>query len=41
MIVTKDNYTDQFFQARRSKPMSLAAEIQWTLGDSTGWTGGP
>jgi serine phosphatase RsbU (regulator of sigma subunit) len=31
MIVTKDNYTDQFFQARRSKPMSLAAEIQWTL----------
>jgi serine phosphatase RsbU (regulator of sigma subunit) len=31
MIVTKDNYTDQFFQARRSMPMSLAAEIQWAL----------
>src|SRR5580693_3547907 len=31
MIVTKDSYTDQFFQARRSQPMSLAAEIQWTL----------
>jgi serine phosphatase RsbU (regulator of sigma subunit) len=31
IIVTKDNYTDQFFQARRSMPMSLAAEIQWAL----------
>jgi Stage II sporulation protein E (SpoIIE) len=31
MIVTKDSYTDQFFQARRSMPMSLAAEIQWAL----------
>jgi hypothetical protein len=31
MIVTKDSYTDVFFQARRSQPMSLAAEIQWTL----------
>jgi Stage II sporulation protein E (SpoIIE) len=31
MIVTKDSYTDLFFQARRSQPMSLAAEIQWTL----------
>ena len=31
MIVTKDSYTDQFFLARRRKPMSLAAEIQWTL----------
>ncbi|MEU5632655.1 PP2C family protein-serine/threonine phosphatase [Streptomyces rishiriensis] len=31
MIVTKDAYTDQFFQARRSSPMSVAAEIQWSL----------
>ena len=31
MIVTKDSYTDQFFQSRRSMPMSLAAEIQWAL----------
>jgi hypothetical protein len=31
MIVTKDSYTDQFFQARRSMPMSLAAETQWAL----------
>jgi serine phosphatase RsbU (regulator of sigma subunit) len=31
MIVTKDAYTDQFFQARRRSPMSLAAEIQWSL----------
>ncbi|CAM5737053.1 Serine/threonine-protein phosphatase OS=Streptomyces alboniger OX=132473 GN=CP975_03515 PE=4 SV=1 [Streptomyces alboniger] len=31
MIVTKDAYTDQFFQARRSAPMSVAAEIQWSL----------
>ena len=31
MIVTKDSCTDQFFQARRSQPMSLAAEIQLTL----------
>ncbi|MFJ4919572.1 PP2C family protein-serine/threonine phosphatase [Streptomyces sp. NPDC088725] len=31
MIVTKDSYTDQFFQARRRAPMSVAAEIQWSL----------
>ena len=31
MLVTKDSYTDQFFQARRRDPMSVAAEIQWSL----------
>lgn len=31
MLVTKNAYTDQFFQARRRQPMSLAAEIQWAL----------
>jgi serine phosphatase RsbU (regulator of sigma subunit) len=31
MLVTKDSYTDQFVQARRSGPMTLAAEIQWAL----------
>ena len=31
MIVTKDAYTDLFFQARRHAPMSVAAEIQWSL----------
>ncbi|WP_407563097.1 PP2C family protein-serine/threonine phosphatase [Streptomyces sp. 184] len=31
MIVTKDAYTDKFFQARRREPMSVAAEIQWSL----------
>jgi len=31
MLVTKNSYTDQFVQARRSRPMSLAAEIQWAL----------
>lgn len=31
MIVTKDAYTDLFFQARRRAPMSVAAEIQWSL----------
>ncbi|GGO99854.1 hypothetical protein GCM10012280_67260 [Wenjunlia tyrosinilytica] len=31
MIVTKDTYTDQFFQARRRAPMGLAAEIQRSL----------
>ncbi|GGO54611.1 hypothetical protein GCM10012287_43960 [Streptomyces daqingensis] len=31
MIVTKNNYTDVFFQTRRCKPMQLAAEIQWAL----------
>lgn len=31
MIVTKDAYTDLFFQARRRTSMSVAAEIQWSL----------
>ncbi|RXS66152.1 serine/threonine-protein phosphatase [Streptomyces sp. TM32] len=31
MLVTKNAYTDRFFQARRRHPMSLAAEIQWSL----------
>jgi hypothetical protein len=31
MIVTKHAYTDQFFEARRLEPMSVAAEIQWSL----------
>ncbi|WP_406323502.1 PP2C family protein-serine/threonine phosphatase [Streptomyces sp. NBC_01637] len=31
MIVTKDAYTDLFFQTRRRAPMSVAAEIQWSL----------
>ncbi|WP_399888918.1 PP2C family protein-serine/threonine phosphatase [Streptomyces sp. BBFR51] len=31
MIVTKDSFTDQFFLARRRAPMSVAAEIQWSL----------
>ncbi|MCC3653296.1 serine/threonine-protein phosphatase [Streptomyces sp. S07_1.15] len=31
MLVTKHSYTDQFFQARRLEPMSVAAEIQWSL----------
>ncbi|ONK15371.1 PP2C family protein-serine/threonine phosphatase [Streptomyces sp. MP131-18] len=31
MLVTKNSYTDQFFMARRRGPMSLAAEIQWSL----------
>ncbi|MFE4614068.1 PP2C family protein-serine/threonine phosphatase [Streptomyces niveus] len=31
MLVTKSAYTDQFFQARRREPMSLSAEIQWSL----------
>ena len=31
MLVTKNSYTDQFFQARRRKPMTVAAEIQWSL----------
>ncbi|MCX5097511.1 serine/threonine-protein phosphatase [Streptomyces sp. NBC_00365] len=30
-LVTKHSYTDRFFQARRREPMSLAAEIQWSL----------
>ncbi|MGW1283812.1 PP2C family protein-serine/threonine phosphatase [Streptomyces sp. NPDC002586] len=31
MLVTKHSYTDQFFFARRREPMSVAAEIQWSL----------
>jgi len=31
MIVTKNSYTDQFFRTRRREPMSVAAEIQWSL----------
>ncbi|WP_263167068.1 PP2C family protein-serine/threonine phosphatase [Streptomyces sp. SCSIO ZS0520] len=31
MLVTKNAYTDRFFQARRRHPMSLASEIQWSL----------
>ncbi|BBJ45082.1 hypothetical protein SSPO_078000 [Streptomyces antimycoticus] len=31
ILVTKHTYTDQFFQARRREPMSVAAEIQWSL----------
>ncbi|MEV0386742.1 PP2C family protein-serine/threonine phosphatase [Nonomuraea sp. NPDC050643] len=31
MLVTKNSYTDQFLLARRRKPMSLSAEIQWSL----------
>ncbi|MFH9726042.1 PP2C family protein-serine/threonine phosphatase [Streptomyces sp. NPDC017254] len=28
---TKNGYTDLFFRTRRSEPMSVAAEIQWSL----------
>lgn len=32
MLVTKSNYTDQFFKIRRrGKPLTVAAEIQWSL----------
>lgn len=31
ILVTKSLYTDQFFQARRRRPMSLSAEMQWQL----------
>jgi serine phosphatase RsbU (regulator of sigma subunit) len=31
MLVTKNAYTDQFFQTRRREPMSVSAEIQWSL----------
>ncbi|MFF3731190.1 PP2C family protein-serine/threonine phosphatase [Streptomyces sp. NPDC002476] len=31
ILVTKHHYTDQFFLARRREPMSVAAEIQWSL----------
>ena len=30
-LVTKSMYTDRFFQARRRRPMSLSAEMQWQL----------
>ncbi|KUJ67770.1 phosphatase [Streptomyces albus subsp. albus] len=31
LLQTKNGYTDLFFRARRSEPMSVAAEIQWAL----------
>jgi stage II sporulation SpoE-like protein len=31
MLITKGGYTDQFFEARRRKSMTLSAEIQWAL----------
>ncbi|GAA3120699.1 hypothetical protein GCM10020254_79850 [Streptomyces goshikiensis] len=31
LLVTKSAYTDQFFLARRREPMSVSAEIQWSL----------
>lgn len=31
MLVTKNAYTDEFFLARRIQPMSVAAEMQWSL----------
>ncbi|MFD5436599.1 PP2C family protein-serine/threonine phosphatase [Kitasatospora sp. NPDC127067] len=31
LLVTKSGYTDRIFQARRLEPMSVAAEIQWSL----------
>ncbi len=31
VLVTKSMYTDRFFQARRRQPMSLSAEMQWSL----------
>nr|BFD92169.1 PP2C family protein-serine/threonine phosphatase [Kitasatospora sp. Xyl93] len=31
LLVTKAGYTDRIFQARRLQPMSVAAEIQWSL----------
>jgi hypothetical protein len=31
LLVTKNSYTDRFFQARRRASMSVAAEIQWSL----------
>jgi len=31
ILVTKSMYTDRFFQARRQRPMSLSAEMQWQL----------
>ena len=31
MLVTKNMYTDLFFRARRRRPMTLSAEMQWQL----------
>jgi len=31
ILVTKGMYTDRFFQTRRQQPMSLPAEMQWSL----------
>jgi len=31
ILVTKGMYTDRFFQTRRLQPMSLSAEMQWSL----------
>ncbi|CAM5467262.1 GAF domain-containing SpoIIE family protein phosphatase [Kitasatospora aureofaciens] len=31
LLVTKNAFTDRIFQARRLQPMSVAAEIQWSL----------
>ncbi|MEU0599933.1 GAF domain-containing SpoIIE family protein phosphatase [Streptomyces sp. NPDC006393] len=31
LLVTKHGYSDLFFGVRRGEPMSVAAEIQWTL----------
>lgn len=31
MLVTKHGYTDLFFRVRRRQPMSVAAEIQWSV----------
>ncbi|MFF4578126.1 PP2C family protein-serine/threonine phosphatase [Streptomyces sp. NPDC001389] len=31
LLETKNGYTDLFFRTRRSEPMSVAAEIQWSL----------
>ncbi|MFJ9612430.1 PP2C family protein-serine/threonine phosphatase [Streptomyces noursei] len=31
MLVTKHGYTDLFFRVRRREPMSVAAEIQWSV----------
>lgn len=31
LLVTKHSYSDLFFRVRRGEPMSVAAEIQWSL----------
>ncbi|MFC4533117.1 PP2C family protein-serine/threonine phosphatase [Sphaerisporangium dianthi] len=31
MLASKQSYTDQFFKVRRRQPMSVAAEMQWSL----------